>query len=247
MSNLLAVCMEAQNELDVQEAKKKAHVFNAWSGELPLPDSEVYILAGNNTGRGVPAHVYRELLKRVNDGAKLLITDDSGMLQPFASIFGCRYEYSYQVPETQEITMDGRTYKSAAVMTSRMTAESCTVLATLADGSPAFISKAYGKGELFFLKAAIENNMADHMENLGDFYAKFFHNFTFYTLIICFAYFFMTTRSNIEISSILNSMHSHHFAISYYYSSTVAIIIIISSSIYRLTIHINTLLYYHTT
>lgn len=70
--------------------------------------------------------------------------------------------------------MDGRTYKSAAVMTSRMTAESCTVLATLADGSPAFISKAYGKGELFFLKAAIENNMADHMENLGDFYARFF-------------------------------------------------------------------------
>lgn len=35
VSNLLAVCMEAQNELDVQEAKKKAHVFNAWSGELP--------------------------------------------------------------------------------------------------------------------------------------------------------------------------------------------------------------------
>ena len=146
----------------------------AWSGELPLPDSDVYILAGNNTGRGVPAHVYRDLLKRVNDGAKLLITDDSGMLQPFANIFGCRYEYSYQVPETQEITMDGRTYKSAAAMTSRMTAESCTVLATLADGSPAFISKAYGKGELFFLKAAIENNMADHMENLGDFYARFF-------------------------------------------------------------------------
>lgn len=40
ISNLLAVCMEAQTEIDTKEANKRAHVFNAWSGELPGANDE---------------------------------------------------------------------------------------------------------------------------------------------------------------------------------------------------------------
>lgn len=35
VSNLLAICMEAQTKMDAEEAHKRSHVFNAWTGELP--------------------------------------------------------------------------------------------------------------------------------------------------------------------------------------------------------------------
>lgn len=40
ISNLLAVCMEAQTEIDAKEAKKRSHIFNAWAGQLPGADDD---------------------------------------------------------------------------------------------------------------------------------------------------------------------------------------------------------------
>jgi hypothetical protein len=146
----------------------------AWSKELPIPESDVYLLPSVQTTWGIPAHVYRELQKRVENGAKLLVTSCGGMLQPFADIFGCRVDYSHQTPEVREITMDGETFHCASEWTSRLLAEKCTVLATLADGSPVFTRCAYGKGEVFFLNAPIEEEMVERRAVMAPFYRKFF-------------------------------------------------------------------------
>lgn len=146
----------------------------AWCKELPIPESDVYLLPSIQTTWCIPAHVYRELLKQVENGAKLLVTSCGGMLQPFADVFGCRVDYSHLTPEVREITMDGETFHCASEWTSRLLAEKCTVLATLADGSPVFTRCAYGKGEVFFLNAPIEEEMVERRAVMAPFYRKFF-------------------------------------------------------------------------
>ena len=122
-----------------------------------VPESNFYIMPSVNRFHPFSLPKYKKLLEKVANGATLAISLDDAILVPFEEYFGCKVDYTAEVPEQLAFTMDGETFGIQTCITRRMLNTSGEVLATQADGSPFLIRNKYGKGQVIFVNAPLEN------------------------------------------------------------------------------------------
>lgn len=125
-------------------------------GTQPLKEAEFYILPSVAGHDPLPRRRYLELLRRVEEGATLLVTSDGGSLQPFNEVFGIDIEYSATAVEPVRIAGCGVDLDCPAPILLKLSSRDAEVLATDGDGDPVFCCRNYGKGKLLFLSVPIE-------------------------------------------------------------------------------------------
>ena len=133
-------------------------VQNVWC-EDKLPDSSFYIMPSIKNFKVLSKHRYLELLKKIEEGATLLITADSAGLQPLEptgviieTIFDARTPAKVI---SKELALDLTIPRTTHMMLS--TAPGTELLAVDAEGKAAFCCAQYGKGKILFLNAPLES------------------------------------------------------------------------------------------
>ncbi|MEX1117113.1 MAG: glycoside hydrolase family 2 TIM barrel-domain containing protein [Akkermansiaceae bacterium] len=130
--------------------------------EDAIRDAEVYLLPCVSGARPVPRRRWKELMDRVEAGAVLYVSLDSGLLADLEPDFGIKVLTRSRRTETGSLKFadDSSTLPLAATFRLDLQATAATVLAVESDGNPAFTRLDHGKGSVFFLTAPLETTLA---------------------------------------------------------------------------------------
>ena len=125
-----------------------------------LPESKFYIVPCITGFRVFPLDKYRMLLKAAYEGAAVCFTAASGQIQPFASVFGFHVDYCTMKPEVIRFKIDGcdEEFSVPSPTGRRLQADDCEVFGRDSSGYPVLTRKRYGKGQLIYLNAPIEDS-----------------------------------------------------------------------------------------
>ena len=139
-----------------------------------LPESKFYLVPCITGYNVIELSKYRRLLLAASAGATVCFTADSGMLQPFGPEFGCEVEFCTELPDRICFTVDGidGEFQVSSSRTRRLRATDCEVLGKDPAGYPVLIRRPYGKGQLIYLNAPIENAAAEADSRLYLIYRK---------------------------------------------------------------------------
>ncbi|MBQ9859581.1 MAG: beta-mannanase [Clostridia bacterium] len=122
----------------------------------PLPEKDLYILPSIKGYNVMKKRHFDRLLRRVQEGATLLITCEDGCLPHFETLCGLRSKGMQADRGGRQMHL-GDT--SLPIITDKyMTLEptTATVLAADGDGNPVFTVNTYGKGKVYFLDMPLE-------------------------------------------------------------------------------------------
>ena len=124
-----------------------------------LGESKFYLVPSISGFNVMPLAKYRMLLDAAKNGAAVCFTSGNGMLQPFCSEFGCRIDYTAQMPSKTVFTIDGCDDEFAveSPVTRHLLENGCEVHGRDVEGHPVLISRAYGKGKLIYLDLPVEH------------------------------------------------------------------------------------------
>ena len=124
-----------------------------------LPEKNFYLVPSITGFNVMPLQKYRQLLQAAENGAAVCFTADSGLLQPFGSLFGCKVDSCVNIPACNRFSLDGveGVFSAEASITRRLIADGCEVLGRDTEENPVLIRKSYGKGQLIYLNVPIEN------------------------------------------------------------------------------------------
>jgi hypothetical protein len=126
--------------------------------EAPLPDAELYLMPSIRLCGPITARRYRELLKKVEQGSRLLVTGGDGMLQPFEQVFGVKtdYRHSEQFLETFTIDGIGHEFSLPSGFRQKLLSTRAEVSGRNRDGDPILSRCACGAGQAWFLNLPLE-------------------------------------------------------------------------------------------
>jgi hypothetical protein len=132
-----------------------------WAGDA-IRDAAVYLLPCLSGVKPVPRRRWKELLERVKAGAVLYVSLDSGLLADLEPDFGIKVLTRRRRTAADDLTFsdDSSSLPLAAEFRLDLQATTATVLATEADGNPAFTRLEHGKGCVFFLTGPLETALA---------------------------------------------------------------------------------------
>jgi hypothetical protein len=131
--------------------------------DQPLKDASLYLLPCISGGRVLYRRHYQELLERVQAGATLYVSHESGMLSPFNQIFGTDVRSRSKRAGGTQVTFDA--LPGRPVISTRgefrleLAPTDAQVLAREADGNPVFTCASYGKGTTYFLSIPLEKEL----------------------------------------------------------------------------------------
>ena len=127
-----------------------------------LKPANFYLLPSIRGTRVLPARRYRELLTAVREGATLFVTSDGGALEPFNPVFGVDIAtVSRAVAETSIRSVEHHFELSCrSEFQIDLVNRDAEILAVNRAGAPIFSCRRYGKGQVLFLAAPIEQAAA---------------------------------------------------------------------------------------
>lgn len=126
-----------------------------------IPDSDVYLMPSVNGITVMNSTRFRELKKRVFEGAELYISLDNGVISEFESLTGMRVVDSYETPESKTFELGGELFRFMTKRTYLLESVGADVLAVDNKGNPVISVYQYGKGKVTFLNFPLEDNMID--------------------------------------------------------------------------------------
>jgi len=141
-------------------------------------DSEYYVLPCVTLTNSIPHLQVRRLLKRVEDGAKLLITYNGGGVGEQERLTGMKIWGSEKSGLTKEFEINGKKLTIACANRLKLIADTAEVLIKDQEGEAVFTRNKVGKGEVYFFVAPLENAYTEtyHAEDsaLCEVYKLFF-------------------------------------------------------------------------
>jgi len=126
-----------------------------------IPASDVYLMPSVNGINIMNSARYKELKKRVYEGAELYISLDNGVLSEFESLTGMRITDSYESPRCGAFDFNGERFSFKTKRTYLMKSVGAEVLTADNDGNPVISVYGYGKGKVILLNYPLEDNMID--------------------------------------------------------------------------------------
>ena len=131
--------------------------------DQPLPDAAFYMLPSVSSDSFMTGRRFGDLLRKVENGAVLYISLNSGLISPFNAFSGVRVVSREKKDVTETIAFDDGISRAEIpfyrAFKLKMEAEGADVLARDAEGDPIYTSYAYGKGKVFFLAAPLEDSL----------------------------------------------------------------------------------------
>ena len=122
------------------------------------PKSKLYIIPGGAAGV-TRKSVFADLLKKVENGASLLITYGRENIVPFDEIIGCKSNGRYKAGEVS-FEIDGKKLNITRDFAIDLEPCSAEVVLSDAEGKPLLTKNSYGKGYIMFFNAPIESYFA---------------------------------------------------------------------------------------
>lgn len=124
--------------------------------DLPLPESDIYIMPSIDTTRAITRHRLVELLERVKNGATLYLSVGSAQFRWFDRLSGLDIAYREGINDYETIFIDGE--RLTLKPDFKYVAEKCSaeVIASSEDGRPVFVKSKYGKGYIFASTIPVE-------------------------------------------------------------------------------------------
>lgn len=132
----------------------------AWcDDEIPVADT--YILPGLSGLAAISLHKYKEILKRVEEGATLYMTINDALLSPFTDISGLKVVKRYVSPKERKVkiyTGEELTFPAGP----RLTVEPVDAKVFLydTDGEVFLSEHKYGKGRVLVVTSPLEEHVA---------------------------------------------------------------------------------------
>lgn len=127
----------------------------------PLKDAPLYMVPCISGVLGLPKYRWKELMKKVEAGASLYVSNDDGYILQFEEATGLVVKTRARRSEGTRLTIPGAA--DNLVMNGsfilQLEAARAEVLGTEADGNPAFTCCGYGKGKVYFLSLPMEMNV----------------------------------------------------------------------------------------
>lgn len=133
--------------------------------EDSLPDADLYIVPSvAGTGGVMTRRPYKELQKRVAEGATLYLSMDDGFLSEFKEFFGLEVTDSGKYADKATVTFEGVTYPFTRPKRYETRSVGAKVLAEDSLGFPAISEFAYGKGKVYFVNFPLETMLLNQHE-----------------------------------------------------------------------------------
>jgi endo-1,4-beta-mannosidase len=131
----------------------------------PVKEAGLYIVPSISGLRVVNKHRWQELLAKVNDGAVLYISHESGLLDRFEELTGVRVETRQRRDSGTSVNI-GKVDGNAVLHTNglyklKLNPVRAEILGTEEDGNPVFTCASYGKGWVYFLTFPMELELAN--------------------------------------------------------------------------------------
>ena len=123
-----------------------------------IPEAPAYLIPSASGDRVVRLHVMLELIERVKKGAKLYISVNNALLSPFESITGVRVATRSRRVKEDIVKLDGSEFHFWTEFKLKLENAGAEVIASDADGRPAFTRFGLGEGEVYFCAFPIETD-----------------------------------------------------------------------------------------
>ncbi len=128
-------------------------------GEQELPRADVYLLPSISAGSVISLPKYKELLKRIEDGATLYISNNNGFLSEFEQITGVRVIDSEIVNEQGSFNFKNKCIPYSRNKVFILSSIGGDVLAKDDNDNPIFTKYKYGKGVVYYLNYPLEDSL----------------------------------------------------------------------------------------
>ena len=132
----------------------------AWC-EDKLPDSNIYLMPSITGCYVMPREKYLALIKRVEDGATLYISNGNGILAQFEELTGLRVTDACIEDEVGTFTLGANSFKFARSRRYETVSVGARVLATDSRGLPLISEYKKGKGKVIYVNFPLEASLID--------------------------------------------------------------------------------------
>ena len=140
-------------------AKKAGmNIGYAWCDDK-LPNSQVYLMPSINGCYVMPRENYLELIRRVENGATLYISNDNGILAQFEQLTGLRVTDACLENEKGMLTLDGKSFCFERTRRYETVSVGANDLATDNRGLPIISEYKKGKGRVIYANFPLEANL----------------------------------------------------------------------------------------
>lgn len=150
-SAFMSFVLARQAGLDIQYA---------WA-EDEIPEAPLYILPNLCGDSSLSRRALQEILSRVEAGATLYMSVDSGLLCPFGEYTGLEPQTRSQTNGSETVRFGDDAFTLRRSFRLRNRAVTAQVLATDESGAPAYTVAEYGKGRVFFLAFPLEKQLLE--------------------------------------------------------------------------------------
>lgn len=130
-----------------------------WSGQT-IPDAKVYIVPSIEGTHALSRHTEYELIEKVKQGAKLVMTMDGPLMSPFADFSGVRVLTRAHHPRSTTTEFGGTTIPITTQFRVKVESVGAEVMARTAEGDILLARNSLGEGEVWTLLAPIEKIMS---------------------------------------------------------------------------------------
>lgn len=140
-------------------AKQAKVNFKFVYAKQELPESDFYMLPSVNSVHIMPKHKFNELIKRVENGATLYISNDDSFILEFKYLTGNVINDTQNLSDSGEFELNGKKLEYSRIRKFTITPENSKVLATDKEGMALVTEYQYGKGKVYYVNFPLETRM----------------------------------------------------------------------------------------
>lgn len=176
------------NATEEWKAAYGAYMLGAQSGKIidfvaegtPMRKTDYYICPSYDSLDGLNKYQFNEILKEVENGANLLITNDNTGVRYFEKVTGLKVIGNEKIDHVKTFTLNGKEISIKCSYLLDVEATTADVIAVDNNGKIAISQNKYGKGLVTFVNAPLEYYYTEinypEETNLYEIYSFFFKN-----------------------------------------------------------------------
>lgn len=126
-----------------------------------IPKSDVYLLPSVSSVRMMPSYKFKELKKRIYDGATLYVSINNAVISEFEDLAGLRINDSRTSYEAGTFEFLEKTLEYSKGRQFKMTETDAEVVSRDGNGNPVVSVNSYGKGKVYFVNFPLEIRLLD--------------------------------------------------------------------------------------
>lgn len=143
-----------------------------------IPESDFYMLPSVNSSSMMPSYRFKELKKRIYDGAVLYISNNNSVISEFKDLTGVEIIDSQSMTENGKFLLNGAEIDYSRNRKYTIVEKGAQVICRDEQGMPIITVYEYGKGRVYYVNFPVESMLLDisdaHESNQYEIYREIF-------------------------------------------------------------------------